>query len=87
MYSHLSSLDNLMVAYTRPKHVVAYYILLLIIYNCCVLWLYVCIEIYTLQLYIIDLTQQGCHTLRHLKNNVVVSLFGMDVQLSSSSLE
>ena len=27
-------------------------ILLLIIYNCCVLWLYVCIEIYTLQLYI-----------------------------------
>ena len=33
-------------------------------YNCCVLWLYVCIEIYTLQLYIIDLTQRGCHTLR-----------------------
>ena len=25
---------------------------------------YVCIEIYTLQLYIIDLTQRGCHTLR-----------------------
>jgi len=24
----------------------------------------VCIEIYTLQLYIIDLTQRGCHTLR-----------------------
>ena len=54
-----------MMAYTQGrKHVVAYYILLLIIYNCCVLWLYVCIEIYTLQLYIIDLTQRGCHTLR-----------------------
>ena len=25
-----------------------------------------CIEIYTLQLYIIDLTQRGCHTLRFL---------------------
>ena len=48
--------------HTGPKHVVAYYILLLIIYNC-VLWQYVCIEIYTLQLYIIDLTQRGCHTL------------------------
>ena len=24
----------------------------------------VCIDIYTLQLYIIDLTQRGCHTLR-----------------------
>ena len=28
--------------------------------------MYVCIEIYTLQLYIIDLTQRGCHTLRTL---------------------
>ena len=26
--------------------------------------MYVCTEIYILQLYIIDLTQQGCHTLR-----------------------
>ena len=26
--------------------------------------MYVCIEIYTLQLYITDLTQRGCHTLR-----------------------
>ena len=26
--------------------------------------MYVCIEIYTLQLYIIDLTQRECHTLR-----------------------
>ena len=31
-------------------------VLLLIIYNCCVLWLYVCIEIYTLQLH------TGCPT-------------------------
>jgi hypothetical protein len=32
--------------------------------NCCVSWLYVYVDIYTLQLCIIDLTQQGCHTLR-----------------------
>jgi len=34
-----------------------------VFYDC-----YVCIEIYTLQLYIIDLTQRGCHTLRLIIN-------------------
>ena len=50
--------------HTRPKHVVVYYILLLIVILLCSL-LYAYIDIYTLQLCIIDLTQRGWHTLRY----------------------
>ena len=48
----------------RAEICVANYISLLIVYNCCVPWLYVYIDIYKLKLCIIDLTQRGCHTLR-----------------------
>ena len=42
-------------------------------YNCCVSLLYVYIDVYTLQVCIIDLTHRGCHTLR-----IAVVLFGCD---------
>jgi len=47
----------------RNMYVVVHYILLQIVILLCS-WLYVCIDIYTLELCIIDLTQQGWHTLR-----------------------
>ena len=49
--------------HTGPKHVVVYYILLLIVILLCS-WLYAYIDICTLQVCIIDLTQRGWHTLR-----------------------
>jgi len=58
----------------RPKHIVVYYILLLILILLCS-WLYVYIDIYTLLLCIIDLTQRGWHTLRLLDSNLTIVLF------------
>ena len=49
--------------HTGPKHVFVYYISLLTVILLCS-WLYMYIDIYTLQLCITDLTQQGWHTSR-----------------------
>ena len=49
--------------HTGTKHVVVYYTLLLIVILLCS-WLYVYIDIYTLQLCVTDLTQRGWHNLR-----------------------
>jgi len=49
--------------HTGPKHVVVYYISLLTVILLCS-WVYVYIDIYTLQLCVTDLTQRGWHTLK-----------------------
>jgi len=58
-------MDNLMMAYiqTETCSCILYYISLLTVILLWS-WLYVYIDIYTLQLCIIDLTQRGWHTLR-----------------------
>jgi len=58
--------------HTGPKHVVVSYILLLIVILLCS-WLRIYIDIYTLQLCIIDLTQRGWHRLRFVSCSIVRS--------------